>query len=161
MSPIGFLGEGDAVTKAIQDARQLLHGHSGALESSPNTPFRKVWAPTLLHPSGHGWKTESEATKGNIRGKGVGAAEGADEQVALSTQDLISLDTSPAKERLEENCVHPLEEAMLGCDVDGEGSGYWASGQEGPPLLPTRARVGHVVFVSSPFVYGVSLCVCL
>uniref|UniRef100_A0A8C0C476 SRY-box transcription factor 13 n=1 Tax=Balaenoptera musculus TaxID=9771 RepID=A0A8C0C476_BALMU len=72
--PLGFLGEGDAVTKAIQDARQLLHGHSGALESSPNTSFRK---------------------------------------------DLISLDTSPAKERLEESCVHPLEEAMLGCDVDG------------------------------------------
>ncbi|XP_070464806.1 transcription factor SOX-13 isoform X1 [Equus przewalskii] len=72
--PLGFLGEGDAVTKAIQDARQLLHGHSGALESSPSTPFRK---------------------------------------------DLISLDTSPAKERLEESCVHPLEEAMLGCDVDG------------------------------------------
>lgn len=72
--PLGFLGEGDAVTKAIQDARQLLHGHSAALESSPNTPFRK---------------------------------------------DLISLDTSPVKERLEESCVHPLEEAMLGCDVDG------------------------------------------
>uniref|UniRef100_A0A452TI16 SRY-box transcription factor 13 n=1 Tax=Ursus maritimus TaxID=29073 RepID=A0A452TI16_URSMA len=72
--PLGFLGEGDAVTKAIQDARQLLHGHSGALESSPNAPFRK---------------------------------------------DLISLDTSPAKERLEESCVHPLEEAMLGCDMDG------------------------------------------
>ncbi|XP_023394049.1 transcription factor SOX-13 isoform X2 [Pteropus vampyrus] len=72
--PLGFLGEGDAVTKAIQDARQLLHGHSGALEISPSTPFRK---------------------------------------------DLISLDTSPVKERLEESCVHPLEEAMLGCDVDG------------------------------------------
>lgn len=72
--PLGFLGEGDAVTKAIQDARQLLHGHSAALESSPSTPFRK---------------------------------------------DLISLDTSPVKERLEESCVHPLEEAMLGCDVDG------------------------------------------
>ncbi|XP_019505231.1 PREDICTED: transcription factor SOX-13 isoform X2 [Hipposideros armiger] len=72
--PLGFLGDGDAVTKAIQDARQLLHGHSAALESSPNTPFRK---------------------------------------------DLISLDTSPVKERLEESCVHPLEEAMLGCDVDG------------------------------------------
>ncbi|KFV05550.1 Transcription factor SOX-13, partial [Tauraco erythrolophus] len=27
--PLGFLGEGDAITKAIQDARQLLHGHSG------------------------------------------------------------------------------------------------------------------------------------
>uniref|UniRef100_A0A8C0X9A2 HMG box domain-containing protein n=1 Tax=Castor canadensis TaxID=51338 RepID=A0A8C0X9A2_CASCN len=72
--PLGFLGEGDAVTKAIQDARQLLHSHSGALESSPNPPFRK---------------------------------------------DLISLDSSPAKERLEESCVHPLEEAMLSCDMDG------------------------------------------
>ncbi|XP_027631835.1 transcription factor SOX-13 isoform X2 [Tupaia chinensis] len=72
--PLGFLGEGDAVTKAIQDARQLLHSHSGALEGSPSTPFRK---------------------------------------------DLINLDSSPAKERLEESCVHPLEEAMLSCDVDG------------------------------------------
>ncbi|XP_017736321.1 PREDICTED: transcription factor SOX-13 [Rhinopithecus bieti] len=72
--PLGFLGEGDAVTKAIQDARQLLHSHSGALEGSPNTPFRK---------------------------------------------DLISLDSSPAKERLEDSCVHPLEEAMLSCDMDG------------------------------------------
>ncbi|XP_073073202.1 transcription factor SOX-13 isoform X3 [Manis javanica] len=72
--PLGFLGEGDAVTKAIQDARQLLHGHGGALEGSSNAPFRK---------------------------------------------DLISLDTSPAKERLEESCVHPLDEAVLGCDMDG------------------------------------------
>ncbi|XP_037680911.1 transcription factor SOX-13 isoform X2 [Choloepus didactylus] len=72
--PLGFLGEGDAVTKAIQDARQLLHSHSGALESSPNTPFRK---------------------------------------------DIINLDSSPTKERLEESCVHPLEEAMLNCDMDG------------------------------------------
>ncbi|XP_008266766.1 transcription factor SOX-13 isoform X1 [Oryctolagus cuniculus] len=72
--PLGFLGEGDAVTKAIQDARQLLHSHGGALESAPSAPFRK---------------------------------------------DLINLDSSPAKERLEESCVHPLEEAMLSCDVDG------------------------------------------
>ncbi|CAH7203103.1 transcription factor SOX-13 isoform X1 [Phodopus roborovskii] len=72
--PLGFLGEGDAVTKAIQDARQLLHSHSGNLENSPNPPFRK---------------------------------------------DLISLESSPAKERLEESCVHPLEEAMLSCDMDG------------------------------------------
>lgn len=48
-SLIGFLGEGDAVTKAIQDARQLLHSHSGALESSPSTPFRKVQVPAALH----------------------------------------------------------------------------------------------------------------
>nr|XP_044997796.1 transcription factor SOX-13 isoform X2 [Jaculus jaculus] len=72
--PLGFLGEGDAVTKAIQDARQLLHSHSGAVETSPSTPFRK---------------------------------------------DLLSLESSPAKERLEESCVHPLEEAMLSCDMDG------------------------------------------
>ncbi|KAM9706620.1 transcription factor SOX-13 isoform 5-T5 [Dama dama] len=72
--PLGFLGEGDAVTKAIQDARQLLHSHSGALDASPSAPFRK---------------------------------------------DLIGVDTSPAKERLEDSCVHPLEEAMLGCDMDG------------------------------------------
>ncbi|XP_061869469.1 transcription factor SOX-13 isoform X2 [Colius striatus] len=39
--PLGFLGEGDAITKAIQDARQLLHGHSGALEGSLSNPFRK------------------------------------------------------------------------------------------------------------------------
>ncbi|KAM6218375.1 transcription factor SOX-13 [Rhynchocyon petersi] len=72
--PLGFLGEGDAVTKAIQDARQLLHGHSGALDGSPNAPFHK---------------------------------------------ELINLDSSPAKERLEESCVHPLDEAMLSCDMDG------------------------------------------
>ncbi|KAM6044623.1 transcription factor SOX-13 isoform 2-T2 [Chlamydotis macqueenii] len=39
--PLGFLGEGDAITKAIQDARQLLHGHSGAVEGSLSNPYRK------------------------------------------------------------------------------------------------------------------------
>ncbi|NWR54132.1 SOX13 factor, partial [Bucorvus abyssinicus] len=39
--PLGFLGEGDAITKAIQDARQLLHGHSGAMEGAPSNPYRK------------------------------------------------------------------------------------------------------------------------
>uniref|UniRef100_A0A8D0FBG3 SRY-box transcription factor 13 n=1 Tax=Strix occidentalis caurina TaxID=311401 RepID=A0A8D0FBG3_STROC len=39
--PLGFLGEGDAITKAIQDARQLLHGHSGAMEGSLSNPYRK------------------------------------------------------------------------------------------------------------------------
>ncbi|XP_042656217.1 transcription factor SOX-13 isoform X2 [Tyto alba] len=39
--PLGFLGEGDAITKAIQDARQLLHGHSGAMEGSLSHPYRK------------------------------------------------------------------------------------------------------------------------
>ncbi|KFP67591.1 Transcription factor SOX-13, partial [Cariama cristata] len=40
--PLGFLGEGDAITKAIQDARQLLHGHSGAMEGSLSNAYRKV-----------------------------------------------------------------------------------------------------------------------
>ncbi|KAM8988365.1 transcription factor SOX-13 isoform 3-T4 [Ara ararauna] len=39
--PLGFLGEGDAITKAIQDARQLLHGHSGAMDGSLSNPYRK------------------------------------------------------------------------------------------------------------------------
>ncbi|XP_064029581.1 transcription factor SOX-13 isoform X2 [Pogoniulus pusillus] len=39
--PLGFLGEGDAITKAIQDARQLLHGHSGAMEGSLSGSYRK------------------------------------------------------------------------------------------------------------------------
>ncbi|NXD77666.1 SOX13 factor, partial [Halcyon senegalensis] len=39
--PLGFLGEGDAITKAIQDARQLLHGHGGAMEGSLSNPYRK------------------------------------------------------------------------------------------------------------------------
>ncbi|KFQ73957.1 Transcription factor SOX-13, partial [Phaethon lepturus] len=45
--PLGFLGEGDAITKAIQDARQLLHGHSGAMEGSLSNPYRKVREPGL------------------------------------------------------------------------------------------------------------------
>ncbi|NWI73041.1 SOX13 factor, partial [Dryoscopus gambensis] len=39
--PLGFLGEGDAITKAIHDARQLLHGHGAALEGSLGSPYRK------------------------------------------------------------------------------------------------------------------------
>eukprot|EP00075_Anas_platyrhynchos_P011683 XP_027300936.1 transcription factor SOX-13 isoform X1 [Anas platyrhynchos] len=39
--PLGFLGEGDAITKAIQDARQLLHGHGGAMEGALSHPYRK------------------------------------------------------------------------------------------------------------------------
>lgn len=58
-SPAGFLGEGDAVTRAIQDARQLLHSHSGALENSPSTPFRKVWV-TLPLPRRQGQVMEDE-----------------------------------------------------------------------------------------------------
>ncbi|NXI04049.1 SOX13 factor, partial [Pachycephala philippinensis] len=39
--PLGFLGEGDAITKAIHDARQLLHGHGAAMEGSLGSPYRK------------------------------------------------------------------------------------------------------------------------
>ncbi|NXA90255.1 SOX13 factor, partial [Melanocharis versteri] len=39
--PLGFLGEGDAITKAIHDARQLLHGHGAAMEGSLSSPYRK------------------------------------------------------------------------------------------------------------------------
>ncbi|XP_059573637.1 transcription factor SOX-13 isoform X2 [Alligator mississippiensis] len=73
--PLGFLGEGDAITRAIQDARQLLHGHSGALESSLSNPYR--------------------------------------------VKDHIGVDSSPAKERVEETCAHRLDEAMITCDMDG------------------------------------------
>ncbi|XP_009886598.1 PREDICTED: transcription factor SOX-13 [Charadrius vociferus] len=38
--PLGFLGEGDAIPKAIQDARQLLHGHSG--ERMEETPAHRL-----------------------------------------------------------------------------------------------------------------------
>ncbi|KAM7169528.1 transcription factor SOX-13 isoform 2-T2 [Macrochelys suwanniensis] len=72
--PLGFLGEGDAITKALQDARQLLHCHSGATESSLNNPYRK---------------------------------------------DQMGLDSSPTKERMEEMCMHRLDESMLTCDMDG------------------------------------------
>ncbi|XP_017582737.1 PREDICTED: transcription factor SOX-13 [Corvus brachyrhynchos] len=39
--PLGFLGEGDAITKAIHDARQLLHGHGAAMEGPLGSPYRK------------------------------------------------------------------------------------------------------------------------
>uniref|UniRef100_A0A8C6YWF7 SRY-box transcription factor 13 n=1 Tax=Nothoprocta perdicaria TaxID=30464 RepID=A0A8C6YWF7_NOTPE len=39
--PLGFLGEGDAITKAIQDARQLLHGHGSTVEGTLSNPYRK------------------------------------------------------------------------------------------------------------------------
>ncbi|NWZ41176.1 SOX13 factor, partial [Brachypodius atriceps] len=42
--PLGFLGEGDAITKAIHDARQLLHGHGAAMEGSLGSPYRKEHA---------------------------------------------------------------------------------------------------------------------
>uniref|UniRef100_A0A8B9TLG9 SRY-box transcription factor 13 n=1 Tax=Anas platyrhynchos TaxID=8839 RepID=A0A8B9TLG9_ANAPL len=41
--PLGFLGEGDAITKAIQDARQLLHGHGGAMEAPSPHRITSAW----------------------------------------------------------------------------------------------------------------------
>ncbi|XP_066481842.1 transcription factor SOX-13 isoform X2 [Tiliqua scincoides] len=72
--PLGFLGEGDAITKAIQDARQLLHKQSRAIDGSPNHAYRK---------------------------------------------DHISVDSSPAKEQMEDNSMQRLDESMLTCDGDG------------------------------------------
>ncbi|XP_030077743.1 transcription factor SOX-13 isoform X2 [Microcaecilia unicolor] len=39
--PLGFLGEGDAVTKAIQEARQLLHSQNGTGENPALSCYRK------------------------------------------------------------------------------------------------------------------------
>ncbi|NXG50669.1 SOX13 factor, partial [Psilopogon haemacephalus] len=72
--PLGFLGEGDAITKAIQDARQLLHGHGGSVEGSLSASYRK---------------------------------------------DHMGIDSSPAKERMEDPPAHRLEEALLTCEMDG------------------------------------------
>ncbi|KAH0618855.1 hypothetical protein JD844_018364 [Phrynosoma platyrhinos] len=94
--PLGFLGEGDAITKAIQDARQLLHNQSRAIDGSPNHPFRKVIRnvrrpkafPTLLTPTNH-------------------------------FQDHAGLDSPPAKEQAEETSLQRLDESMITCDGDG------------------------------------------
>lgn len=56
------------------------------------------------------------------------------------------MDTSPAKERLEDSCVHPLEEAMLGCDMDGEDLRLF--------LLPARARVDLGCLSATPSPLG-------
>ncbi|XP_029430149.1 transcription factor SOX-13 isoform X2 [Rhinatrema bivittatum] len=39
--PLGFLGEGDAITKAIQEARQLLHSQNGTMETPALSSYRK------------------------------------------------------------------------------------------------------------------------
>ncbi|KAM4700031.1 transcription factor SOX-13 isoform 2-T6 [Discoglossus pictus] len=39
--PLGFLGEGDAITKAIQEARQLLHSQNPAQENIRENSYRK------------------------------------------------------------------------------------------------------------------------
>uniref|UniRef100_A0A8D2P388 SRY-box transcription factor 13 n=1 Tax=Zosterops lateralis melanops TaxID=1220523 RepID=A0A8D2P388_ZOSLA len=72
--PLGFLGEGDAITKAIHDARQLLHGHGATMEGSLSSPYRK---------------------------------------------EHVGIDSSPVKERMEETPGHRLDEALLGCEMDG------------------------------------------
>ncbi|NXD31298.1 SOX13 factor, partial [Spelaeornis formosus] len=72
----GFLGEGDAITKAIHDARQLLHGHGAAMEGTLGSPYRK---------------------------------------------EPVGVDSSPVKERMEEPPGQRLDEALLSCEMDGEG----------------------------------------
>ncbi|XP_062975321.1 transcription factor SOX-13 isoform X2 [Elgaria multicarinata webbii] len=56
--PLGFLGEGDAITKAIQDARQLLHNQSRVIDGSPNHPYRKDHASMDSSPA----KEQAEET---------------------------------------------------------------------------------------------------
>lgn len=73
------------------------------------------------------------------------------------SQDLVSLDTSPVKEQLEERCVHPLDEAMLGCDVDGEVQGTGLMGRR-VTSASHQGQGGQVMSVScssSRFVCGV------
>ncbi|XP_025020512.1 transcription factor SOX-13 isoform X4 [Python bivittatus] len=72
--PLGFLGEGDAITKAIQDAQQLLHNQSRAIDGSPNHLYIK---------------------------------------------DHTSLDSSPAKEQMDESPLQRLDESLLTCEGDG------------------------------------------
>ncbi|XP_063153618.1 transcription factor SOX-13 isoform X4 [Candoia aspera] len=72
--PLGFLGEGDAITKAIQDAQQLLNNQSRAVDGSPNHPHIK---------------------------------------------DHTSLDSSPAKDRMDESSLQRLDESLLTCEGDG------------------------------------------
>ncbi|KAG9485507.1 hypothetical protein GDO78_008534 [Eleutherodactylus coqui] len=41
--PLGFLGEGDAITKAIQEARQLLHGQTKTPEQRDSHSFKEMF----------------------------------------------------------------------------------------------------------------------
>ncbi|NXY10321.1 SOX13 factor, partial [Pteruthius melanotis] len=96
--PLGFLGEGDAITKAIHDARQLLHGHGAAMEGSLGSPYRKEHA---------------------------------------------GMDSSPVKERMEETPGHRLDEALLSCEMDGEGGRQPGRDPRlgSVPRLPPSSRV--------------------
>ncbi|NXI33719.1 SOX13 factor, partial [Sterrhoptilus dennistouni] len=93
--PLGFLGEGDAITKAIHDARQLLHGHGATMEGSLSSPYRK---------------------------------------------EHVGIDSSPVKERMEETPGHRLDEALLGCEMDGEDGGEHG-GHPRPAPAPASSRV--------------------
>ncbi|NWI15056.1 SOX13 factor, partial [Crypturellus soui] len=111
--PLGFLGEGDAITKAIQDARQLLHGHGGAVEGTLSNPYRKASdtrRARALYPAGNG-RVPIHVPIWHPR-------------VALSCpsallQDHGGIDSSPGKERMEETPAHRLDEALLSCEMDG------------------------------------------
>jgi len=110
----GFLGEGDAITKAIQDARQLLHGHSGAMEGSLSNPYRKVRGARRVVTVPLSNPTISDQSGVSIRGSELVPDS------PLSCQDHVGIDSSPVKERVEETPAHRLDEALLTCEMDGE-----------------------------------------
>lgn len=78
--PLGFLGEGDAITKAIQEARQLLHSQNGVHDNSSVNMHRK---------------------------------------------DRLSMDSPPAKERMDEASSHQMEDSLLNCTMDNDGSRHF------------------------------------
>lgn len=114
----GFLGEGDAITKAIQDARQLLHGHSGAMEGSLSNPYRKVRAACrgVTVPS----PTPSFGGQSQVSIRGRAPWLGAGSSLSTLLQDHVGIDSSPVKERMEETPAHRLDEALLTCEMDGK-----------------------------------------
>ncbi|XP_069489203.1 transcription factor SOX-13 isoform X2 [Ambystoma mexicanum] len=78
--PLGFLGEGDAITKAIQEARQLLHSQNGVADSPAINLHRK---------------------------------EG------------LSMDSPPSKDAMDEASVHQMDDSLLNCSMDGDGSRHF------------------------------------
>ncbi|XP_064425313.1 transcription factor SOX-13 isoform X2 [Latimeria chalumnae] len=109
--PLGFLGEGDAVTKAIHEARQLLQGQNGAADSGNAHTSRKVpyWSGCARS---HLFLEAKQGQAWWVLGWGT-AKE--DKDAACGR------DFSPIKEKSEEKLMHRLEDA-LNTNGDSEGA---------------------------------------